>query len=228
MAGPGDEIAAGAGGRGRLRASHADREQVISVLKAAFVQGRLDRDELDLRVGQALASRTHAELAALTADIPAGLTGAQRSPELSPESANRKAVKAIACWTAALWSMFAAALMAGAAAAGVNPVGGLIIAVVFIPFLVIPLGALLLFHAWLDKRASRQCSQGLPPGAGGQASQRPVPAGLARQLPKIKRDPRHTAEAGPIRGSGPRLPGWRAPHRWRPPGRRYAIGYPGR
>jgi hypothetical protein len=70
MAGPGDEIAAGASGRGRLRASHADREQVIEVLKAAFVQGRLDRDEFDLRVGRALASRTSAGLAALTADIP--------------------------------------------------------------------------------------------------------------------------------------------------------------
>jgi hypothetical protein len=70
MAGPGDEIAAGVGGRGRLRASHADREQVIEVLKGAFVQGRLDRDEFDLRVGRALASRTSAGLAALTADIP--------------------------------------------------------------------------------------------------------------------------------------------------------------
>jgi hypothetical protein len=38
MAGPEDEIAAGAGGRGYLRASHADREQVIETLKAA---GRL-------------------------------------------------------------------------------------------------------------------------------------------------------------------------------------------
>jgi hypothetical protein len=38
MAGPGDEIAAGAGDRGRLRASHADREQVIDALKAAFVR----------------------------------------------------------------------------------------------------------------------------------------------------------------------------------------------
>jgi len=40
--GPGDDIAAG---RGRLRASDADREQVIDVLKAAFVQGRLTKDE---------------------------------------------------------------------------------------------------------------------------------------------------------------------------------------
>jgi hypothetical protein len=76
MAGPGDEIAAGAGGRGHLRASYADREQMTEILKAAFVQGRLDKDEFDLRVGQALASRTYAELAALTADIPAGLTAA--------------------------------------------------------------------------------------------------------------------------------------------------------
>jgi Domain of unknown function (DUF1707) len=72
MSGPGDEIAAGTGGRSHLRASRGDREQVIGVLKAAFVQERLTKDEFDLRVGQALASRTYAELAALTADMPAG------------------------------------------------------------------------------------------------------------------------------------------------------------
>ena len=32
-----------------LRASHADREQVIGTLKAAFVHGRLARDEFGLR-----------------------------------------------------------------------------------------------------------------------------------------------------------------------------------
>jgi hypothetical protein len=56
-----------------LRASRADRERVIDLLKAAFVQGRLARDEFDARVGQALASRTYAELAVVTADIPAAL-----------------------------------------------------------------------------------------------------------------------------------------------------------
>jgi len=69
--GPGDEL--GAAGRGHLRASHADRERVIGTLKAAFIQGRLTKDELDLRVGQTLASRTYAELAAVTDDLPAGL-----------------------------------------------------------------------------------------------------------------------------------------------------------
>jgi acyl carrier protein phosphodiesterase len=84
MAGPGDEIAAGAGagagGRRHLRASHADREQVVGTLKAAFVQGMLAKDEFDQRVDQTLAARTYAELAALTADLPA-MPAAARPPK---------------------------------------------------------------------------------------------------------------------------------------------------
>jgi Domain of unknown function (DUF1707) len=67
---PGAQMAAAAGGRGRLRASHADRERAIDVLKAAFVQGRLAKDEFEARVTRAFVSRTYAELAAVTADIP--------------------------------------------------------------------------------------------------------------------------------------------------------------
>ena len=70
MAGPGDEIASGAAGRGHLRAARTDRERVIGVLKTAFVQGMLDKDELGQRVGRTLASRTYAELTAVTADLP--------------------------------------------------------------------------------------------------------------------------------------------------------------
>jgi Domain of unknown function (DUF1707) len=58
-------------GRGRFRASDADRELVIEDLKVAFVQGRLTKDELAERAGQALTSRTYADLAAVVADIPA-------------------------------------------------------------------------------------------------------------------------------------------------------------
>src|SRR4029077_8111721 len=86
MSGPGDHPSAAEGsaaeGRdhGDLRASHADRERVVTALKAAFVEGRLTEDELDARVGQVYASRTDAELAevtaAVTADIPAELAGA--------------------------------------------------------------------------------------------------------------------------------------------------------
>ena len=54
-----------------MLASDADREQVVEILTAAFVQGRLTIDELRLRAGLALASRTYAELAVMIADIPA-------------------------------------------------------------------------------------------------------------------------------------------------------------
>ena len=58
-------------GPGQLRSSAADRERAADVLKAAFAEGRLDQDEYSERVGQVHASRTYAELAALTADLPA-------------------------------------------------------------------------------------------------------------------------------------------------------------
>ena len=68
---PGDERAARRASRSRLRASHADRDHVVDTLKDAFVQGRLTKDEFDSRVGHALAARTHADLATLSADLPA-------------------------------------------------------------------------------------------------------------------------------------------------------------
>jgi Domain of unknown function (DUF1707) len=70
MSGPGDQSAA-AQHLGQLRASHADREQAIEQLKAAYVDDRLTKDEFDRRVGHALASRTHADLTAVISDLQA-------------------------------------------------------------------------------------------------------------------------------------------------------------
>jgi len=92
---PRDQIPAGLG-RGHLRACHADREQVIGVLKAAFVQGRLGKDELTARVGQALAARTCADLAELTADLPAGLVAAE--PSYQPARARAPLPVRAAAW----------------------------------------------------------------------------------------------------------------------------------
>jgi Domain of unknown function (DUF1707) len=78
-AGPGDDKAAAVAGRDHMRALHADREQAIDTLKAAFVQGRLTKDEFDDRIGQTLASRTYTELAKVTADIPAAVARAQHA-----------------------------------------------------------------------------------------------------------------------------------------------------
>jgi hypothetical protein len=64
------------GGYGFMRSSSADRERGIDVLKAAFAEGRLSRDEFEERSGQVYRSQTYAELAALTADLPVGPLGA--------------------------------------------------------------------------------------------------------------------------------------------------------
>ena len=60
---------AAGGGFGHLRASTADRERAVDVLKAAFAEGRLTKEEFDQRVNQAHASRTYADLAALTREM---------------------------------------------------------------------------------------------------------------------------------------------------------------
>jgi hypothetical protein len=114
MTEPHDRAAAG---RGRLRAGHADREQAIDTLKTAFVHGQLTKDELDARVGQALAARTYADLAALTADLPPRPPAAR--PARPPAPARRRplaraAVKSGACLIIAAAAMWVFALLVAA------------------------------------------------------------------------------------------------------------------
>jgi hypothetical protein len=191
-----------AGALGRLRTSHAEREQAVDVLKAAFVQGRLAKDEFDLRVGRVLASRTYAELDALTADIPAGVTsavlpggdGGEPGRVLSFKTAVR--VGAVG----AVPSMASAAVVLAAssgvpAAAGVLLVGvtGLVVAGL--------LAALLMLLSWVVRRSLRGAAQGPPPGPGGPAPGRRAPG---RALPPGRHDRWPAAEAA--RG--------RLPHMW--------------
>jgi len=195
MAEPGDEIALGASGHDRLRASHADREQVIDKLKAAFVQGRLAKDEFDLRVSQALASRTYAELAAVTADLPAGLAAARLpAPARGSVNKRKKAVAALSFATLAVAGMVAAPLPISDGSPFEIPV----ILVFWLLCGAVSTGWLLLLHAWLDQRAGRQSAQGLPPGPSAQASQRPPSADPRRQLPQGDDGRWYTAEAAPI------------------------------
>jgi hypothetical protein len=53
-----------------LRASHADRDRAVDVLRVAAGEGRLSAEELDTRLESALSACTLGELAALTADLP--------------------------------------------------------------------------------------------------------------------------------------------------------------
>ena len=77
---PDAEPTTGPGGPPALRASDADRERVVDILRQAAGDGRLDVDELDERLQRIYATKTVAELRPLIADLtPAEALTAQRS-----------------------------------------------------------------------------------------------------------------------------------------------------
>jgi uncharacterized membrane protein len=89
------------GERGRLRAADADRDRVAAVLKTAYVDGRLSKDEYDARLETTLSARTYSELDRLVADLPAGPASAV-SPAgtavVAPVAAtNGLAIASLAC-----------------------------------------------------------------------------------------------------------------------------------
>ncbi len=75
-------------GRPELRASHADRDKVVELLRIAAGDGRLTAEELDERLEAALTARTQRELTVLTADLPAG-----PGPSLSPAAPPKDVVR---------------------------------------------------------------------------------------------------------------------------------------
>jgi Flp pilus assembly protein TadB len=79
---------------GSLRASDADREQVVTQLHKASTEGRIAAEELEDRVQAALKARTYSELDATVADLPRQLN--QQRPGHSPARRNgRRAVSAV-------------------------------------------------------------------------------------------------------------------------------------
>jgi hypothetical protein len=168
MAGSGDELAAGAGDRNRLRASAADRDQVAVVLQAAFVQGRLSKAEFDLRVTQVFASRTYADLEALTADLPAGLTEV-RPPQPVRESNGTKLIqRGIAVGATVGLVIPAVVITATGGPAAVAVVAG----VVFGALTAVLLAGVLTLLSWVfDRGAGKKPPQGPPSGTRGTAYQ---------------------------------------------------------
>ena len=203
MAGPGDEI--GAGGRGHLRASRAEREQVISTLKAAFVHGMLAKDEFDQRVSQTLAARTHADLAAVTADLPAGLAAAKppqpaRAEGGQPVLRPGKVIAVATALYAGVWP-FTFLLPWPTNSEGDPPkaIIMLFFSTTLIYLCVSVIAAGFAIAEWREKRSGGQRPRGPAPGAGGQPSRRLPPAGPGGQLPPADPGHRHAAEAAPSR-----------------------------
>ena len=88
-------------GRSELRIGHAERDQAVATLRDAAADGRLTLDELDVRIGVAMAARTAADLRPVLADLlpPAELEVAMNAgmfsfviikPEITPQSAETK------------------------------------------------------------------------------------------------------------------------------------------
>jgi DUF1707 SHOCT-like domain len=175
---------------GPLRASRADREQVVDLLKAAFVEGRLTQDELDGRIGQALAARTSAELAALTADLPAE---PERAPIAAPASApararthNQSANRAVKSGAGAIGAVIV--VLSGTVMALGQPAAAVLLAL----FITILAGvatafvsALIAVALKVESRRQDRSRRRLPPGtasgAGDQAAAPPSSADLARR-----------------------------------------------
>jgi hypothetical protein len=118
MTGPQDPAA----GHDWLPAGRSDCEQVIKALKDAFVHGRLTRDEFDMRVGRALAAPSYADLAALTADIPAQWAAA--GPARPPATHRRPLARAAAGSGGCLIIAFAAVKLINLADPGTGATPG--------------------------------------------------------------------------------------------------------
>ena len=206
VAGPGGEMA-GSGGRCHLRASDADREQVIGALKGAFVAGMLAKDEFDLRVGQALASRTYADLGALTADLPAGLAAARplRPARATGEQPLLRPGQIAALATTLYAGVWVFAVLLPDVAGALLFLGSLVY------FCVLAAARAVALENRRDKRSGGQLPRGHAPGADDKGFRRLPPAGPGGQLPPAGPGQQQSAEGAPIgRPRRPLLSGWRA------------------
>jgi len=136
--------------------------------------GSADKGEFDLRVGQVFASRTYADLDALTADIPDGVTSAQPSAEHAREPGRVLSFKT----AARVGAVGAGPSMASAAvvlvhSSGVPAVAGVLLVGLTGLFVAGLLAALLMLLSWVVRRSQRRAAQGPPFGSGRSGIQAP-------------------------------------------------------
>ena len=158
----------------------------------------LAKDEFDLRVGQALASRTYADLAAVTADL-SRLTAAQPpSPTRAPGKPLLTPGRMMAAATALYAGVWAYELLLSPHG-GDNPsappliLGGLVV-YMFIVAIYVMWDA----QVTAEKRSGGQLPQGPAPGVGGQAS----PLSLGETS---RRTPGHTSQGPQIEADLPTI-----------------------
>jgi Domain of unknown function (DUF1707) len=186
VAGPGDALEAG--GHGHLRVSDADREQAIGILKGAFVEGRLTKDELVARAGLTFAAQTYAELTVVTADLPAGLADATAHGRAVQPRAPRPMSMAA---KAGIWITIAVGVPVVLSVA----TGGAQLFLLVTPFYFMALaflGAEIVTSRQKQRSDHRQLPPRPAPGLGGRESSLPRPAGPDEPLLAVRRGQRHT------------------------------------
>jgi hypothetical protein len=159
---------------------------VIEALKAAFVVGRLTKDEFAARMGQALSARTYGDLAALTADLPAEPAAAGPVPAVPAPALRRPMASAAA--VAGVFLVIAVAAMLGIAwlasgLDGLDPhaawIGGLLSVVIFsvaTALSALGIGAVVSIE---QRRSRRQLPPGRGPGNLALGGTRPAPGAAA-------------------------------------------------
>src|SRR5215475_6299103 len=90
--------------RQHMRASDADRQEVVDRLAAALEEGRLKMDEYAERMGLAYEAVTYGDLAALSADLP------QAGPVTRREAAPPGVVTDLPAALKVLWTIWVAAV----------------------------------------------------------------------------------------------------------------------
>jgi len=196
--------------RARLRTSHADRDQAVDQLKAAFVHGRLTKEELVTRTAQVYAALTYADLAALTADLPAEPPAARPPGRPVPAQPRRqvhpsiKAGAGVLVLMMAVWTILAILLGLSGVAFVVAPLIVLVLGVPAATVVSIPILVALKLEA---RRRNRSRGQLPPRPAPGPRPPAPPPPGPRPPPPPPRppppppdqpRSPRRRSRAPPL------------------------------
>jgi Domain of unknown function (DUF1707) len=214
MTDPGNEMAAGAGNDNQLLIY---RERVTRTLRAALVQGRLTEDEYDERIGRASASRSRAELAGLTADLPVGRIDAPIRPP-----------KAGDAWIGVSVIIAAASVIVAVLLTNLDNGGAFLAFIVAaVTLLVAPI---VTAGVLIDVRHQKRSGGPLPPlpapGTHSTPSQPSASAAPAGSLPPVDRGQQYTAEAAQKDLARRQSRDRRSAHRWRHRGQRYTSAVP--
>ena len=90
-----------------LRASDAERQQVIDQLRQHAADGRLTMDEFEQRVAEALAAKTHADLEPALRELPS----LERPAEVTPRPRRRMPVPSARALVTAVAVVFAVVMV---------------------------------------------------------------------------------------------------------------------